>query len=402
MDRSNEPSRPTDRAEEDATRTYYRERYMSYPQLTASRLELAATCPGSFAHEHLHITNEFAKRGQAIHDYIAALLDEDEAIIPAEPKAAALCRNLDHSELVATARPNTYSTLHAEQGMYLLPASLTGVPGEAGLLDGEYHRDYSDAPEGSIPGTADALAVEDARVRITDWKSGATEVSRPHENPQLMLLALASARIFERPEAIVQIAYLRADGSVALDKATFDADELTSTEREISRVYRQVQAAREGEPVYQVGSHCRFCPVLTHCPAIAEAAQALMNDLPEDELTPRRAAESWSRLQAVEAAAKRTREAIKEYAYARPVPTSEGRELRVVETSRQSIEPLKALPILREYLPDDTTLAEVLNINKSSLSAAFDGQTRNEVLGAFEEAGALQSTYAESLREVRS
>lgn len=127
-----------------------------------------------------------------------------------------------------------------------------------------------------------------------------------------------------------------------------------------------------------------------------------MNDLPEDELTPRRAAESWSRLQAVEAAAKRTREAIKEYAYARPVPTSEGRELRVVETSRQSIEPLKALPILREYLPDDTTLAEVLNINKSSLSAAFDGQTRNEVLGAFEEAGALQSTYAESLREVRS
>ena len=84
------------------------------------------------------------------------------------------------------------------------------------------------------------------------------------------------------------------------------------------------------------------------------------------------------------------------------MPTWEGKELRVVDTPRESIESSKALPLLREYLPDDTTLAEVLNINKSSLSAAFDGQTRNEVLGAFEEAGALQSTYAESLREVRS
>ena len=125
-------------------------------------------------------------------------------------------------------------------------------------------------------------------------------------------------------------------------------------------------------------------------------------DGPPEELTPNLAAESWRRLQALEAAAKRSREALKEYAYARPVPTSEGKELRVVETSRQSIEPSKALPILREYLPDDTTLAEVLTINKSSLSASFDAQTNEEVLAAFEDAGALQSTYAESLREVRA
>ena len=57
---------------------------------------------------------------------------------------------------------------------------------------------------------------------------------------------------------------------------------------------------------------------------------------------------------------------------------------------------------LRQYLPDDNTLAEVLTINKSSLSAAFDAQTKEEVLGAFEDAGALHSTYAESLREVRA
>lgn len=50
-----------------------------------------------------------------------------------------------------------------------------------------------------------------------------------------------------------------------------------------------------------------------------------MDDPPEEELTLKRAAESWSRLQAVEAAAKRTREALKEYARTRPTPTDEGK-----------------------------------------------------------------------------
>ena len=109
----------------------------------------------------------------------------------------------------------------------------------------------------------------------------------------------------------------------------------------------------------------------------------------------------WSQLQAVEAAAKKTREALGEYVYARPIPTELGKQLKVVETRRENIDSSKAFAILRENLPDET-LAEVVSITKTSLSGGLEKEARDYAMSAFREAGAISESYSESLREVRS
>lgn len=147
------------------------------PRLSASRLDLASKCSGAFAHDHLQSTNEATERGTRIHEYVAALIHEEGCLLPPDHESATVCRALDQGVLLDAARPNVYSTLYTEIGLYLSPAS-----DEAGVLQGDYHRDYSDAPEGSIPGTADMVAVEDVRVVVTDWKTGAGEVPNPADN----------------------------------------------------------------------------------------------------------------------------------------------------------------------------------------------------------------------------
>lgn len=374
---SNEPSRPANPEEEDATRTYYLERYMSYPQLTASRLELAATCPGSFAHEHTHTTNSAAERGTAVHDYIAKLLENEWTPLPVDEETAALCRELN------------------EQELYLLPETA-----EAGLLDGNHHRDYSRAPEGSIPGTADALAVEEDRVVVTDWKTGGHEPSRPADNYQLRFLGLAAARAYGLEEAVVQIGKIGEDGWLELHSTALDAEDLHQIESELKKTDRQLRSSREGEPVYRTGGHCRFCPAIASCPAVAGAAQSIL-DGPPEELTPATAADLWSKLQAVEAAAKRTHESLMEYVYARPIPTGEGKQLKVVETRRETIDSSVAFSVLRGYLPDEA-LAEAVSVTKSSLSGALDKEMQGEVLAILREQHAVNESYSESLREVRA
>lgn len=367
---------------------------MSYPQLTASRLDLAATCPGSFAHEHTHTTNSAAERGTAVHEYIAGLLENEWAPLPADEQAAKLCRDLNEQEYMEAARPRHSAMLYTEQALYLLPTT-----GEAGLLESDHHRDYSRAPEGSIPGTADALAVEEDGVVVTDWKTGARESSRPADNHQLRFLGLAAARFFGMNQAVVQIGKVGDAGSLELHSATLDGEELDCIEGELKKIARQLRSAREDEPVYRTGQHCRFCPAIANCPAIAGTAQAIL-DGPPEELTPATAADLWSKLQAVEAAAKRTRESLMEYVYARPIPTSAGKQLKVVETRRETIDSSIAFRVLRGYLPNEA-LAEAVSVTKSSLSGALDKEMQGEVLAILRGQDAVSESYSESLREVR-
>lgn len=368
---------------------------MSYPQLTASRLDLAATCPGSFAHEHTHTTNSAAERGTAVHEYIAKLLKSEWVQLPADKDTAELCRALNDQQLMEAARPRHSATLYTEQALYLLPTT-----GEAGLLEADHHRDYSRAPEGSIPGTADALAVEEDRVTVTDWKTGGRESSWPTDSYQLRFLGLAAARSFGMNEAVVQIGKIGEDGWLELHSATLDAEELACIEGELKKIARKLRTAREGEPIYRTGQHCRFCPAIATCPAIAGAAQAIL-DGPPEELTPATAADLWSKLQAVEAAAKRTRESLQEYVYARPIPTDEGKQLKVIETRRETIDSSVAFSVLRGYLPDEA-LADAISVTKSSLSGALDKEMRGEVLAILREQDAVSESYSESLREVRA
>lgn len=371
---------------------------MTNTQLTASRIELASKCPGSQAHEPVETTNDAAERGTAIHDYIATLLSRGDAPLPRNEDARTVCELLDTEQILKAAVPDARVEYRVELGLYLSPAS--GDSSGAGILEGSYHRDYSGAPEGSIPGTADVIAVEDGQVLVTDWKTGARELPHPADNYQLRFLGLAAARAFGKDAATVQMVAIREDGSIDTREAHLTHDDLGEIEAELASIARRVEHARNGDPVYKTGIHCRYCPALPHCPAVAGAAQAILEGPPE-EMTPRRAAELWSNLQAVEAAAKKSREALQEYVYARPIPTEAGKELKVVETRRETIDSSKAFAILSENLPDEQ-LAYVVSVTKTSISNGLGKEARDSAMAAFKQAGAITESYSESLREVKS
>lgn len=384
---------------------------MTLPQLTASRLELAAACPGSHAHEHVQTINEAAERGSQVHEYIASVLSGERTVSPEDEKAAGLCARISDQDLDDVAAPagEHKTALHVETAMYLSPTTLTGVPGEVGLLEGDHHRDYSGAPEGSLVGTADAVAVEEDRVRVTDWKTGQSpwlswEVPDPATSYQLRFLGLTAARAFGKELATVQIARIAAGGEITVRAAELSLQDLEEIAADLQRVAARVEEGRAGDPEYRPGVQCRYCPAFSRCPAMAGAAQALMDTSegnPAEELTPRKAAEVWSQLQAVEAATKRVREVLMEYVYSRPIPTEDGKELKVLTTRRESIDSARAFSILREYFPSDEALAEAVTVTKSSLSGAMNKEAQAEVLAAFKEAGAISESYSESLREVR-
>lgn len=72
--------------------------------LSASRLSLAARCPGAFALPHAEHDSPQAATGTAIHAYVAAVLDgEHEPLAEVEDaKAREVCSRLSTSALVET------------------------------------------------------------------------------------------------------------------------------------------------------------------------------------------------------------------------------------------------------------------------------------------------------------
>lgn len=367
-----------------------------YPRLTASRLELARSCPGSFTLGP-HVSpapGEAAEKGTAIHAFLEAILDgvdPDEAL-PELSEARAVCEKIDAREVHEVAGPNPST----ETPLGWDPA--TGEAREAPRATGE-RRDYSALPEGWVAGTADAVSAIGDAVRITDWKTGAFEVPDPAENPQLLFLGLAAARARGKDRAILQVVRVNDDGSLRARAAELGPDDLALAEAALVAVLEKVNDSRRGVPQLRPGRHCRFCPALHRCPALAGEAQVLLED-PFEELDPGSAARAWEKLAAVESALKRAREALTTYVANRGgrLPLDEARSLRLVEGRRQSLDPGVALGIVRDRFGEEEAY-RAASVSPTSLKKVLPSADAREVLDEVEKRGGLTTTTYESLRE---
>ena len=385
-------------------------------RLTASRLALAAKCPGSFAFPHDSEAPEAgpASRGTAIHAFIEALLawGSFEAERVADPEARAVCEAISPSDLV-NASGAALGDLHVEVALAYDPATV-----QASVLakPGGHHRNYSAAPAGSVCGTADVVALWDedgdgqepaGRILVTDWKTGSRAAVAPaHENLQLAFLALAAKKALGRPGDFVaaQLAFVDAGGGISASRHEFADEELASAEEEILGILRSVEESRAAghpeAPRLVTGDHCRYCPAIARCPAMAGAAQALLSEK-DEELTPNSVAAAWERLQAVEAAAKKARASISAFVASErcegAVDLPGGSSLRIVESRRDKIDPNLAMPMLRGAYGEGADA--VVSVSKTGLKK-LAGPDLSRVMAELEDAGAVEVTHSESLREV--
>ncbi len=374
---------------------------MTTSQLTASRLELASKCPGAFALPHTERESTPATTGTLVHSYIDGLLTGAEPALPSDPAARRICSGLDPErvlELATTGHPD--SPVQVEQAVALAPNAAHAVL----LPKTAKHRDYSAAPEGYVPGTADAVTVvvEEETVAITDWKTGNTMPTDPERNPQLRFHALAQALVHGASTVDVQIGYIGPDGEIHATSFRFEAQDLARMAAEFRHLIERVNEARSDvDTQLVVGGHCVYCPAFSHCPAQAGAAQALL-EFKEDKLTDKNIGEAWRRLQAVEAATKKVRAALAGYLEIKesPVALDGGAELKLIEAARECIIPGVAMPILRDNFGDDAD--EAVSVTKKGverLAASHAEGRAKEVLATLRDAGATKTTYSKSLRE---
>lgn len=246
---------------------------MNTARLTASRLELASKCPGAFALPHTERESAPAATGTLVHSYTEGLLTGADPTLPSDPAARRICSGIDPEKLLAVATTgHPDSPIQVEQAVALGPNADHAVL----LPKAARHRDYSAAPEGYIPGTADVVAVvvneetvvvNEETVAVTDWKTGSTMPTDPERNPQLRFHALAQALVHGATAVDVQIGYIGPDGEIHASSFRFEAEDLARMAAGFRGLMERVNAARYAQanarPLLVVGGHCVHCPAFS-------------------------------------------------------------------------------------------------------------------------------------------
>jgi hypothetical protein len=141
------------------------------------------------------------------------------------------------------------------------------------------HRDYSQAPEGSIVGTADLVIVTDDYVHVNDWKSGKTSAGDPSESLQLGFAAYCACKAMGCRNATVTYQYL-GDKRVTPRQSLLGIHELVRVRDRLIRIMQ-----RDNKP--RVGEHCGrlWCPARNVCPELQRGRVAPRQDSKKENTT---------------------------------------------------------------------------------------------------------------------
>ncbi len=236
---------------------------MSTLRVSASALERAFRCPGSFALPQANTTNEWAEAGTANH---AA---SEEAVESGDPP-----------EDVRRILGDAAHTARAEVMLVYDFAS------DRGRIVGQgTARSYGEIASTEIPGTADILAYDADRVYVIDrklWQSAGAAAA----NAQLAHLAIAACRALGRTEATVALIY----ETGRIDRADLDMLDMSAHRARLRSVHASLAAqaerlARGAMPDVAEGSWCKYCPAAHVCPAKVALVRRLVSGAEADELS---------------------------------------------------------------------------------------------------------------------
>jgi hypothetical protein len=360
-------------------------------RITASRLDLAATCPGSHALPWVGSVSDAATNGTEVHAFTErALLGDVAGALEMVPENLRhRCAEIDVPRLRAMFGPD----LRAEVKVAYDP-----IEDRAVEIEAPGTRDYESAPEGWITGTIDALSLDP--VVVADWKSGKSWHKRPRENWQIRFAAVAASRLSGNLDngATGIVGKILDDGGlypVADPFDEFDLDAAAVGLKAVATGVRQAQAdvAASRLPRLVTGQHCRFCPAFASCPAQVGAAQAMV---PLSQrlatLTPAEAGELVPQVLAAEAAVAKAKEALQELARREPLPLPNGKVWVPLEQEATEIDPTHAVKALvAEGVP--------LAIAASSVTATI---SQDSIKAALKKAEAKRGTFARLMRRLEA
>lgn len=174
-------------------------------------------------------------------------------------------------------------------------------------------------------------------VRIIDFKSR-KRVTHPRENLQIITQAVAVFETYGCNFVEAGLGYLD-DGYY--DSYEFSRFELPGMWAKLEEIVRKANAAKATQ--LQTGEHCQYCRALMVCPAQKQALTVLMTDGEAMEaavatMPDAQVAKIHTTLLAAEKLLSRVDKAIRARARAAPVDLGNGKELRLVECTRNGFD----------------------------------------------------------------
>lgn len=382
---------------------------------TASSLERAGRCVGSTILPKADEVSDASTQGTVIHAFLARVAEvgREEALGDLPEELRETCAAIDLDLL-----PTSSLEVIPELAIAYDPA--TGTARELGRNIG---RRYPPVHPGEFVGTADIVTMSKAEVFVGDFKTGRTLITPAKDNPQLRMLGLAAARLFNRRHLRVAIIRITEEGTPFFDSADYDALELDTIEEDLRDLARRIDQAKDlldlGQPPpVTVGTHCRWCPSLPYCPAQVALVKKLAGEpelVAEDitsALTPESASRAWARLKVVEEVIRRVREGVYAYARDHAIQLPNGLVVGEVESQRRALDGRVTYEVLtRLHGPEVAQAAVDLEASQAGIERALRGvaeaagvklaKLKREVMSKLEEAGAVSVKTFRTVREHR-
>lgn len=212
-----------------------------------------------------------------------------------------------------------------------------------------------------VTAIVDVVGHGDDFISVLDWKTGW------HESdywPQLMVNGHLAIQGTDYQKAYLVIGWLR--------RAEFEGRMVSRTQ--LQDYYDRFKKKIKYKDTYTPGSHCRFCPRLTECPAIGKGLTLQETTLPA-KLTVAQIREYRPLVQKLEAMIKQYKEAEKAYMFAKKtVDMGDGQELYLLQKTNTSITVnKKSLKMLTDMYGLDAVV-DRLKITKT----AIDGMSKDK------------------------
>lgn len=332
-----------------------------------SQLPLLARCNGALSLEgpSVRYDDDSAGVGKAVHAAAAAIVNGQEP-----PEGSPYI--------------GTLKAMWAE----LWPTMPGATAAEAGM-----RKDFGDF---HVVGKADVLSLGANENCIIDWYAGQQAPDKEQQGKGYAWVALDDKVPVRFIEVNVPDASMRSWVWTAAELDAWAAELFYNLSR---------------PPSFTTGSHCRWCPKFTACPAHSALMRKVAADLAivgrVDSLPREAKGQLWPALQLVATMVAAAQESIKADVIANgPISLDAEHELRASHVTTEDIEPLAAWPLLTERFTAEE-LAPAMKLKKGALESLASskagrgqkGEAKKELVEALRAAGAvLTSGYDKVLR----
>lgn len=386
---------------------------MKFTMSSAGRAE--ACPPSTFLPRIDEVASRAAERGRAIHAFLCnvALVGRDDALLKVPKDFLSDCEVID-LERMPHLTPDAWAF---EVGL----AWDWENDSARELFRNSDSRDYSGCRPAELAGTCDVLGATSDSVIILDVKTGYFPLGPPEKSLQLLSYAVAAARAYNKPNALVGWIRLR-DGQPCFEQAFVPMLEL---DQAAARMRATVDAGLAGELLFtmdpstlalNVGPHCKFCPSFRVCPANVSLLGELVRVSEGKQNLPVLDAQTAPLvLQRAEAAQKvidAVIETVKTYAEAHPFDLPNGDRYGKTGSTREKLDGLVGKQVLEGIDPELANRAVEVSyeLTKAGLDRAVQARLPagkkkthyvKELLDKLREAGAARAETYYSVRRFK-